>query len=77
MRRGNASRGCVTAIVPGADLAEGVGRRSTFRERTRPVPAPLAEIAGVAEDGPSTQPVASVVPEEGVEPSLGVNRTGF
>jgi hypothetical protein len=38
------------AIVSEADLAEGVGRRSRFRERTRTVPAQLGIQAGAVEE---------------------------
>lgn len=40
------------AIVSEADLAEGVSRRASFRERTRTVPAQSGALAGRAEDGP-------------------------
>jgi integrase len=41
------------AIVSEADLAEGVGRRASFRERTRPVPAQLGASGGRAGDEPN------------------------
>ncbi len=41
------------AIVSEADLAEGVGRRASFRERTRIVPAQSAGLAGGGDDEPS------------------------
>lgn len=41
------------AIVSEADLAEGVSRRSRFRERTRTVPAQSRVFAGDAGDEPT------------------------
>jgi len=41
------------AIVSEADLAEGVGRRAGFRERTRTVPAQFGVSAGRAGDEPN------------------------